>query len=285
MKNNNILNNLPSQIKLDIGKCKIHLELDKKSHRGKNNLSDIFWYVYKIKNNNELEIAYDNICLSLFKITESIRIEASKNIIANEVSKSKTKRPHIDYKSGNIHPSKEYVENQNDGKIKQLVLCNGLGPCTNEQVNTDFYIYKNSPRQSGSKVHKACYFPPIDNNTNLQDNWRYKLLKKIWENIKMEIIQFEDSIQIYIVVYIFSLQEYTEYKNSANLYNILFRLGSNINCYTNRECFLIKDFRSRLTGAKIVNNRQTTFLACKKFCVFITFDKNTNTISGTVFHI
>lgn len=102
---------LPKEIILKNG---INLVLDEKKHNGKNNLSDISWYQYKIVNNKELGIAYDNICLSLFRITESVRIEASKEIINDGVSKKETVRPHIDYKSGNIHPSKEYIENQND---------------------------------------------------------------------------------------------------------------------------------------------------------------------------
>ncbi|AVK51274.1 hypothetical protein AXY43_26480 [Clostridium sp. MF28] len=182
MEQNSILKKLPREISLEKG---INLVLDEKKHNGKDNLSDISWYQYKIVNNEELGIVYDNICLSLFRITESVRIEASKEIINNGVSKKETLRPHIDYKSGNIHPNKEYIANQNElGEIQQLVLCNGLGPHNPEkQLDDDFYIYKNSERQSGTKVHKACYYPLIGKKLNLQNNWRYQLLKEIWNII------------------------------------------------------------------------------------------------------
>ncbi|SHN00448.1 hypothetical protein SAMN02746066_04329 [Anaerosporobacter mobilis DSM 15930] len=182
MEQNSILNKLPSKLILENG---INLVLDEKIHYGKENLSDISWYQYKIVNNKELGIVYDNICLSLFRITELVRIEASKEIIKKRVSKKETVRPHIDYMTGNIHPSKEYIANQNKlGKIQQLVLCNGLGPHIPEkQLDDDYYVYKNCARQSGSKVHKACYYPLIDNNLNLQDNWRYQLLEEIWNLI------------------------------------------------------------------------------------------------------
>lgn len=178
------LNKFPSEIGTKNG---IHLVLNKKMHCGRNNLSDIIWYQYKIMNSKELGIVYDNVCLCLCRITESVRIEASRNIIEKGVSKDETVRPHIDYLSGNIHPSKEYIANQCNGKIQQLVLCKGLGPHVsqkeseqNEQLAIDFYRYKNRPRQLGTNVHKACYYPLVDSNLNLQNNWRYKLLEEIW---------------------------------------------------------------------------------------------------------
>ena len=170
---------LPIKIEIE----RISLELDKKIHRGRNNLSDIIWYKYKIVN-KEKDIFYDSVCLCFFKITEEVRIEAAKRIISKGVSKEETERPHIDYKTGNIHPNKKYVEEQNNGKIKQLVLCNGLGPgALKKQINDNFYVYKNTPRQFGIKIHKACYYPLIDDNQNLKNDWRYKFLENIWKNI------------------------------------------------------------------------------------------------------
>lgn len=170
------INNLPNEITL---KNEISLVLnDNKPHHGRRNLSDISWYQYNIIIPKGLEIEYDNVCLSSFRITETVRIEASKNIIKNGVSNKDTVRPHIHSVSGNIHPSKEYVAKQKNDKIQQLVLCNGLGPNTpKEQLDTDFYVY------NGARVHMACYFPLIDNKLNLQDNWRYKLLEEVWEKI------------------------------------------------------------------------------------------------------
>lgn len=181
MKNDEILNKLPKQFTLKNG---AQLVLDEKPHQGTGNLSDIVWYQYKIINCGKLGIGYDNVCLSPTRITESVRVEASKNIFKDGVSKKETVRPHIDRSSGNIHPSKEYVSEQNNGEIHQLVLCNGLGPHTPvKQVDDDYYVYKNTPRQAGAKVHKACYYPLIDDGLNLKNDWRYQLLEEVWDKI------------------------------------------------------------------------------------------------------
>ena len=182
MKRDCNIADLPKEITLNTG---VHLTLDIKKHQGIDNLSDIQWFVYDIVNREEFDMDYDNICLSLYRITEIVRSEAAKKIVQLGVSEFQTQRPHIDYITGNIHPSKAFVESENDGSIKQLVLCNGLGPHT-PKVREDekVYVYRNSPRQSGAKVHKACYYPLIDYEQGLEDNWRYKLLEEVWKIIK-----------------------------------------------------------------------------------------------------
>ncbi len=132
------IKSLPSELFVGDG---IKLELDSKLHYGRDNLRDIEWYEYKIVNHEEKKIIYDNICLSFFRITEEIRLEASKNIIEKRVSYAETIRPHIDYNSGNVHPSKEFIKIHNTNEILQLVLCKGLGPNTKNQQEDNVYIY------------------------------------------------------------------------------------------------------------------------------------------------
>lgn len=161
--------------------------LDDASHKGIGNLRDIKWYEYKIVNADALNVKYDNVTVCTFAITRDIRKLAEKNIIERNVSAEETPRPHIDYKTGNIHPCKKYVQD-NDGEIvRQLVLCRGLGPKTPEIEEVDAYVYKNKPRQRVCRIHKACYFPLIEADDSLKENWRYKLLSEIWKRIPDEL--------------------------------------------------------------------------------------------------
>ena len=166
----------------------IKLVLDKHEHKGIGNLKDISWYEYKIVNSDALNINYDNIAVSSFAITKEIRKLAAKNIIEERVSYKETIRPHIDYKTGNVHPSEEYIKKNNDEKVRQLVLCRGLGPKTPE-INKDknIYFYQNNPGQSACRIHKACYYPLIEEDESLKENWRYKLLAEIWSNIQEKL--------------------------------------------------------------------------------------------------
>ena len=175
--------NLPLEIEVD----GIELSLDtdekknkQKEHHGRGGLSDIKWFEYKIANHKEKGIVYDNIKLMPFKITEEIRSNAEKSIIENGVTNKGVIRPHIDYKSGNIHPSKEDVEIMATQGVYQLVLCKGLGPKTLEENGENFYLYKNLPRHQGIRIHKACYYPLIEDDQSLHDDWRYKLLQEVW---------------------------------------------------------------------------------------------------------
>lgn len=87
-----------------------------------------------------MDIIYDNVCLRLFRITKQAWENASSNIIENRISKVETARPNIDYKTGNIHPSKKIIANQNNGKIQQLVLCKGLGSHISQpKLDPDYY--------------------------------------------------------------------------------------------------------------------------------------------------
>ena len=178
------IQNLPKELIVGNG---IELLLDTKMHRGINGLKNIVWYEYKIVNHKEKGLVYNNICLSPFKITEEIRSLAAKNIIEKNISSQDTPLPNIDYRSGNIHPSREFIERLNFEKVLQLVLCNGLGPNTPNENEEDAYIYKNSPLQKGAKVHKACYFPLIEDDQNLYEDWRYKLLQEVWLSIPADM--------------------------------------------------------------------------------------------------
>lgn len=176
----NILD-LPEKLVVGDG---IELLRDTKKHIGKYELSDIVWYEYRITNHKEKGIVYDNIGLTFFKITEEVRLSAEKSIIENNVTKAGVIRPHIDYGTGNIHPSKEYVEEMaKQEKVFQLVLCKGLGPNTPMENGENIYLYKNRPRQKGARIHKACYYPLIEDDPTLYNDWRYRLLQEMWDKL------------------------------------------------------------------------------------------------------
>lgn len=154
----------------------IKLELSNNMTHGVNELTDITWYKYKIKNPFEVNgVEYHYIHMMFFSINENIRKEAEKYIIEKNVSKAK--RPHIDSNSGNIHPTKEYVVNATQQNlISQLVLC----------IKRDKGSNGPSPEKSEYKYDnvKACYYPLIENNENeLKNDDRYKLLKELWDKI------------------------------------------------------------------------------------------------------
>lgn len=159
----------------------IELSLDTRKHSGIGDLADIFWYKYRIVNQERPPVAYDCVCMSPFRITKEIREAAKVNIVEHGVSRPGTCRPNIDYRSGNIHPDKEYVKGKD--RVAQLVLCRGLGPNTPKDVGTDMYLYKNRPRQLGARIHKACYFPLIEDDPQIQSDWRFIFLSKVWEQI------------------------------------------------------------------------------------------------------
>ena len=178
-----VYESFPSKLTIGNG---IELETNKRRHTGQNNLNDIIWYEYKIVNYKEKNLEYDNICISFCKVTELERQNASKHVFETKVSLPETIRPHIDANSGNIHPSKEFIKKHTSRQISQLVLCNGLGPSVKLSKsldlsnNNDFYIYTKK-----KAVQKACYFPLIDeHDSNLVNNWRYKLLEELWEILK-----------------------------------------------------------------------------------------------------
>jgi hypothetical protein len=182
---------LENEIRVTVaGKGEFILRKCERLKFGKNNLSDIKWYEYKIVNNDILDLKYDSVAVMSFAITEEIRESAAENIITNKVSDEKTPRPHIDYKTGNVHPSKEYVKENGYEVVRQLVLGRRLGPKTPDIKNyndCEVYFYKNTPRQRTCLIHKACYYPLIEKDKSLEDDWRYKLLSAIWKAIPDEL--------------------------------------------------------------------------------------------------
>lgn len=152
-------------------------------HNGTGSLNYIKWYEYKWKTKigvDELD-CYDNIALSFFRITPKCKKDAEKNFIYNGVSKKDCPEPHIHTESGNIHPGKKYVEQYGD-KIYQIVLCNGLGPKINV-TNKENNLYQSEELY----VHKASYYPLIEDEEELHDDIRYLFLKKVWEKLMDEL--------------------------------------------------------------------------------------------------
>lgn len=145
---------------------------------GKNELKDIKWYVYSIPGNLELfDNKYDKVAFMFSKVNADIL----KRLIPMKEGISKFPWENADANTGNIHPPKEDYK-----KIRQLVLFKGSGPLTLQFMETDeYYIY--------SAVHKACYYPLINEDDNeenmkkLKDDNRYKFLEAVWKALPPEI--------------------------------------------------------------------------------------------------
>ena len=140
---------------------------------GRNELGFIKWYTYQIDNKDELGLVYDCIAVSFARITPDLLKKAKERIIQTGVSKAQT--PNIDANTGNIHPTSKEVIPPPEGKVQQLVLCNGRGPLTSNFFETDdCYCY--------TCVHKACYYPLIDekDEERFKNDERTVILKAVW---------------------------------------------------------------------------------------------------------
>lgn len=153
----------------------IELDLSTSFRIGGDQLDNIQWRKYKFKN---IYKGYSSINLMYFYINKESKDDAYKRILLKDVTKDGL--PHLDGKTGNIHPGRNYVK-ENSGnydKIKQLVLCaNGnnsdLGPLLSSDIKN-----KEDSYSLIFNIHQSCYFPLIQDDENLKNNWRYKLLKE-----------------------------------------------------------------------------------------------------------
>ena len=158
----------------------INLERGTRISCGRNELSDIKWYVYKTdeKDLGCFPNGYDGVAAMYTKITEDILNKIKNDNILN-TGVSRATRINVDMNTGNIHPPKENVQDSGYGEIKQLVLFRGRGPLAPQFINTkDYYVY--------SAVHKACYYPLISNNDEDKyiNDERHKFLEKVWKSLK-----------------------------------------------------------------------------------------------------
>ena len=129
---------------------------------------------------------YGSINMMYFKINE-----IPTKILESNVTKSS--EAHIDAKTGNIHPGKDYVKEHSDkehsgnyDKVRQLVLCaaggNDLGPKLSSKLLEDenedeLYLF--------SSIHKSCYYPRIDGKEFEEGkDWRQDLLRQVWNELE-----------------------------------------------------------------------------------------------------
>ena len=124
---------------------------------------------------------YGSINMMYFKINEI----PTKILESNVTNDSES---HIDAKTGNIHPGKEYVEEHsgNYDKVRQLVLCaaggNDLGPklpsnLLEDENEDELYLV--------SSIHKSCYYPRIDDKKIEEGkDWRQDLLRQVWNELE-----------------------------------------------------------------------------------------------------
>lgn len=153
------------------GDKSVELKLGNRLISGRNNLSYIKWYNYSIINHKELNLDYDCISLSFLRITRDELKKAAENIMLSGVSTADT--PNIDAFTGNIHASGESLKTE---KIQQLVLCSSKGPLLPRFFESDEYYYYTA-------VHKACYYPLIDDNNYFENDIRHILLKRLWNKL------------------------------------------------------------------------------------------------------
>ncbi len=168
---------IPSELTIEIeGIPPIKLKTSGRLSFGRNTLSDIKWYSYLIEDPAQAGLDYDCVAVSFSQITIKILEEAQNNIFLSGVSKGKG--ANIDANSGNIHPDMDTVASNSSREIKQLVLCSGKGPLMPKFIETDEYYFY-------SAVHKACYYPPINNKDEekFKNDFRQVFLKKIWEQL------------------------------------------------------------------------------------------------------
>lgn len=194
---------IPKELKIELtedkSKVKKEILLTRKDyyksyiHKSRGELDYIQWCEYRLPSDigehiKELS-SYDNIALSFFRITPECKESAVKNLIETGVSEPNCPIPHIDLKSGNIHPSREYVNQYDKNTISQLVLCNGLGPkiSTSHSVGAaKDNLYPNN--SDALYVHKASYYPLISEEEGLKGDVRYVFLSLVWEEQKKENI-------------------------------------------------------------------------------------------------
>lgn len=194
---------IPKELNIVLTKDKFEVNkeitLTRKSyiHQGQGELKHIKWCEYQLPSDigeyiEELR-SYDNIALSFFRITPECKESAETNLIKTGVTEPNCPLPHIDLKSGNIHPSQEYVEQYDEKTISQLVLCKGLGPkistshgvCADE-LDQKYNLYPNLYPNNSKKfyVHKASYYPLISEEEELKKDKRYLFLSFVWEKLK-----------------------------------------------------------------------------------------------------
>lgn len=166
-------------------------------HKGRGELDYIQWCEYRLPSDFGKYIEelshYDTIALSFVRITSECKEKAETNLINSGVTAADCPVPHIDMKSGNIHPSREYVKQYDENVISQLVLCNGLGPKISRKngAGTAHFDSKDNLYPNNSEklyVHKASYYPLIREEERLKGDIQYLFLSLVWEKLKEENI-------------------------------------------------------------------------------------------------
>lgn len=187
----------PNNIKIKLGFSEIELELEGKRRQGRNDINNHIWYVYKITSDSKRLDPYNKINLTTYRITKA-RITKGSKILGEKVSQnavdnvldvgvSTAERPHVDFNTGNIHLNDNGISDSKNNNEWQLVLCKDGGPKAKkpEEDERQYYEYtcSNKNHKESCFVHKACYYPLIDDEKSLRENWRYEFLAKVAEKI------------------------------------------------------------------------------------------------------
>lgn len=168
-----------------------------KHRRGIRGLSDIWWFQYRIEMQSKLLGEMDRILIMPFLIDKEIQEEAMKEVINGGVAEEGVKRPHVDFKTGNIHPIITDNLDYDNSEIKQILLVRGsYNPKTGQNDKHCFPMvvenlidepcYEYTWEKKKIYVSKACYYPLIDNNDSklLSECNKQKILKEIWGKIE-----------------------------------------------------------------------------------------------------
>ena len=162
----------------------------KKERSGINNLKDLKWYQYVIKDNNNPYMVYDRVLVLPYCINKEIFDDAKIRVLKDKVSTAE--RPHVDFNTGNIHPVKGINGAINNYEVQQLILARGsynkkdgkynkhCMPKHPRKLESSNCCYVYSIEGNSIYVPKGCYYPLIETDKDLENDMAHILLEKIW---------------------------------------------------------------------------------------------------------
>ena len=152
-----------------------------KAPYGKNDNKDIQFYT--LSSYEDIYPGYKNLLVLFYKVDID---DITDNTLDYRIKERTKTESDIDIKTGNVHPSRNKIEEYNDGCVHQIVLANKTGhngPYTNPMIDEKAIHEKlpNTPR--------ASYYPMLDTYDDLTDKEKKKqaFLESIFDVIKEEI--------------------------------------------------------------------------------------------------
>lgn len=156
----------------------------KKRYKMEARRRNIKWWTYGFSKDF---LGYNSIMLMNFKITEDDEEfkKAAANVVLTE-NVTEIPEPHIDGKTGNIHPGKNYIDKNGYDKFDKInMLVLSVGGVSKDgrigvhpgPLNVNKKTTEDDAQYYYTAVHKACYFPLMSKDIQLKNDPRYKFLK------------------------------------------------------------------------------------------------------------